>query len=244
MKKLLLSLFAVLTASVAFAGDGTKASPYTVADLQAMDLENLSADAVWIQAYIAGSANNKLENFVTTATGAVASNLMIADAQGETDYTKCAPVQLSGGSSARAALNLIDNPDNLGKTLLVQGVIAKYFSVQGIKNIAEFELSGEGVAPTPQGDDFEAALTDAQGNWTFEDIVLPEELSYIWAQSTSYGMKASAYANGSGYVSESYLVSPAIIRGVRCVCQSCIFVTYLTVLQDQFWRIFDQICLK
>ena len=152
MRKFLLTLFAVLTASVAFAGDGTKGNPYTVADMQAMDVNNLSSDVVWIKAYIAGSANNKLENFVTTATGAVASNLMIADAQGETDYTKCAPVQLSSGSSARAALNLIDNPDNLGKTLLVQGVIAKYFSVQGVKNIAEFELSGEGVTPTPDPD--------------------------------------------------------------------------------------------
>ena len=145
MKKLLLSLFAVLTATFAFAGDGTKTNPYTVADLQAMDANNLTDEVAWVKAFIAGSANNKLEAFVTTAEGAVASNLMIADAQSEKDYTKCVPVQLSSGSSARKALNLIDNPTNLGKTLLVQGSISKYFSVVGIKNIAEFELSGEGT---------------------------------------------------------------------------------------------------
>lgn len=214
MKKLLLSLFAVLTATFAFAGDGTKTNPYTVAELQAMDANTLTDAEAWVKAYIAGSANNKLENFVTTADGAVASNLMLADAQSETDYSKCVPMQLSSGSSARKALNLVDNPDNLGKLLLVKGTISKYFSVVGIKNASEWELSGEGVTPPdpqPQGDDFEAALTDAQGNWTFVDVTLPEGLSYIWTQTSSYGMKASAFANQTKYASESYLVSPAII---------------------------------
>lgn len=213
MKKFLLTLFAVLTASVAFAGDGTKANPYTVADVQAMDMDNLPADLVWVKAYIAGSANNKLENFITTADGAVASNLMLSDAQSETDYTKCIPVQLASKTQARTDLNLIDNPTNLGRVLLVSGNIQKYFSVAGIKNITEYELSGEGVDPTPQpqGDNYEAALTDGKGNWTFEDVTLPEGLTYIWQQTSNYGMKATAFANSTKYVSESYLVSPAII---------------------------------
>ncbi len=213
MKKLLLTLFAALTATFAFAGDGTKANPYTVADLQAMDANALTDEAAWVKAYIVGSAQNKLENLITTAEGAVASNLMIADAQSETDYTKCVPVQLSSGSDARKSLNLIDNPTNLGRVLLVSGTISKYFSVVGIKNIAEFELSGEGVDPTPQpqGDNYEAALTDGKGNWTFEDVTLPEGLTYIWQQTSNYGMKATAFANQTKHVSESYLVSPAII---------------------------------
>ena len=45
MKKLLLSLFAVLTATFAFAGDGTKTNPYTVAELQ----EQLQADKDFCQ---------------------------------------------------------------------------------------------------------------------------------------------------------------------------------------------------
>lgn len=149
MKKFLLSLFAVLTATFAFAGDGTKENPYTVADLQKMDASALTDAEAWVKAFIVGSANNKLEAFVTTADGAVASNLMIADAQSETDYTKCAPVQLASKSAPRAALNLVDNPTNLGKTLLVKGTISKYFGVVGVKNIAEYELSGEGVEPGP-----------------------------------------------------------------------------------------------
>lgn len=146
MKKLLLTLFAVLTASFAFAGDGTKENPYTVADIQAMDVNNLATEElVWVKAYISGSADNKLSAFITTTTGAVASNLMLSDAQSETDYTKCVPAQLASKSAARTALNLIDNPTNLGKTLLVSGKIQKYFGVAGIKEITEWELSGEGT---------------------------------------------------------------------------------------------------
>ena len=146
MKKLLLTLFAVLTASFAFAGNGTKENPYTVADIQAMDVNNLATEElVWVKAYISGSADNKLSAFITTTTGAVASNLMLSDAQSETDYTKCVPAQLASKSAARTALNLIDNPTNLGKTLLVSGKIQKYFGVAGIKEITEWELSGEGT---------------------------------------------------------------------------------------------------
>lgn len=66
------------------------------------------------------------------------------------------------------------------------------------------------VGETEPTEAFEAPLTDGQGNWTFEDEVKPEELTYIWSQSSSYGMKASAYANSTRYVTKSYLVSPEL----------------------------------
>ena len=65
--------------------------------------------------------------------------------------------------------------------------------------------------PQPQSDNFESALTDTQGNWTIVDVTIPEGATYIWSQSSSYGMKASAYINKPNCVSESYLVSPAIV---------------------------------
>ena len=151
------------------------------------------------------------ENIQFVAEGASASNIVLADAQDEKNVANCIPLQLPTGD-IRAALNLKDNPGNLGKELLVQAKLIKYFGQNGLKEPAAFELSGEGTEPTPSND-FEAALTDNQGAWTFLDKVLPEGLTYIWAQSSSYGMKASAYANGTKYVSESDLVSPAIILG-------------------------------
>lgn len=64
--------------------------------------------------------------------------------------------------------------------------------------------------PADETNDFVAALTDAQGNWTFEDELRPDELSYVWQQTTTYGMKATAYVGGTNYATKSYLVSPAI----------------------------------
>ena len=37
-----------------------------------------------------------------------------------------------------------------------------------------------------------------------------EGVSYVWSQTTSYGMKASAYANTTNYATESWLISPVI----------------------------------
>ena len=52
MKKLLLSLFAVLTASFAFAGDGSKENPMTVADVLAATMDS---STVYVKACIVGS---------------------------------------------------------------------------------------------------------------------------------------------------------------------------------------------
>ena len=216
MKKILLTFFAAMAAIVSFAGDGTKENPMTVADVLAASMDE---STVWVKAYIVGNINgSKMENIQFTAEGASATNIALADAQNETNVANCIPVQLPTGD-IRAAINLKDNPGNLGKELLIQAQLIKYFGQNGLKNAAAFELSGEGVEPGPQpgSNDFEAALTDNQGAWTFVDKILPEGLSYVWAQSSSYGMKASAYANGTKYVTESYLVSPALILGENSV---------------------------
>ena len=48
---------------------------------------------------------------------------------------------------------------------------------------------------------------ETQGTWTIEDKTLPEALTYVWAQTEKYGMKASAYLNQC-YATESWLISP------------------------------------
>lgn len=53
-------------------------------------------------------------------------------------------------------------------------------------------------------------LFDSQGDFVVEDKQLPEELTYIWTWSGSYGMKASAFLNNTNYASESWLISPVI----------------------------------
>ncbi|MBO6074445.1 MAG: choice-of-anchor J domain-containing protein [Paludibacteraceae bacterium] len=51
-------------------------------------------------------------------------------------------------------------------------------------------------------------FTAGQGSWTINDVEL-DGISYVWQQSSSYGMKASAYVSGANHATESWLVSPA-----------------------------------
>ncbi len=68
----------------------------------------------------------------------------------------------------------------------------------------------EGEAPI-SGKYYDYSLkTAGQGSWTIEDRTLPEGIDAVWTYDSKYGMKATAYAGGTNYASESWLVSPAI----------------------------------
>ena len=54
---------------------------------------------------------------------------------------------------------------------------------------------------------YQINFCEGQGTWTIEDKTLPEALTYVWAQTEKYGMKASAYLNQC-YAVESWLISP------------------------------------
>ncbi len=56
----------------------------------------------------------------------------------------------------------------------------------------------------------ENAFTDGQGNWTINDKVTASEISAIWQQNSTYGMKASGLANKTNYATESWLISPEL----------------------------------
>ena len=114
MKKLLLTLFAVMTASFAFAGNGTKENPYTVADIQAMDVNNLATEElVWVKAYISGSAGIKEDEIgrigLSTKTSFMPYNLTV------TKYapTLNLPITLSALSSRLTSLPALSSlPDS------------------------------------------------------------------------------------------------------------------------------------
>lgn len=57
---------------------------------------------------------------------------------------------------------------------------------------------------------YEVDFTKGQEKFKIEDKPLPEGLNYVWSQSSSYGMKASAYVGNTNYASESWLVSPLV----------------------------------
>ena len=55
--------------------------------------------------------------------------------------------------------------------------------------------------------------TELPEGWTLDNVVMPEEASYIWSWKTYNGagyLNASAYVAGAAYASEAYAVSPVI----------------------------------
>ena len=70
------------------------------------------------------------------------TNILIANDPNETDYTKCIAVQLPN-NDIRAALNLVDNPDNLNKKVVIKGSLEKYLEIAGLKDLVAGELVAE-----------------------------------------------------------------------------------------------------
>ncbi|EIJ80388.1 Endonuclease/exonuclease/phosphatase [Bacillus methanolicus PB1] len=119
-----LSLFAPVNVSKA-------AEAMTVAQA----IANNSGNAT-VEGYIVGVVKSGSGSSITYAhTGpfTVDTNLALADNPNETDKSKIIPVQLPSGS-IRTALNLKDNPANLGKKIQITASLEAYFSVPGLKS--------------------------------------------------------------------------------------------------------------
>lgn len=119
---------------------GTEASPLTASEVVTMN--NLNAGPYWVTGSInAMGAANAADGVLQLATAASASNLVIGDG------TNIIAVALPSGD-VRSALNVVDNPDNVGKTLNIKGDLLAHFQAPGLKNPTEFNIDGQSVAKT------------------------------------------------------------------------------------------------
>lgn len=209
MKKTLLSLIAVAgMCGYAYAGDGTAANPYTVDEMIEKGIPAEAVADVYVKGYIVGSIDTNSNNtWNFSLTNAVNTNLILADASAETDKNYALAVQLPSGA-IRNALNLKDNPGNLGHQVILCGSWEKYFSSNGLKSVSSYEWVGEAPAPGGGAEPDDAWLVDNMDGFTIDNVVLPEGLSYVWAWDAQYGAKATAYVSGTRYVVDSYLISP------------------------------------
>lgn len=194
---------------------GTKENPLNVADFLKYGADGATVEDCWLEGVIVGYVTGtSIDGAVFSATGSdvSVSNLLVAASADVKDVADCITVQLPAGD-VRKALNLKDNPGNLGKTVTLHGVREKYFGVIGLKSVDDFLIDGSGVDPVPVVPVIYSGLVVPGGNaddWTFEQGTLPEGLEYVWSWSDSYGIKASAYVSGQGYVADSWAISPVI----------------------------------
>ena len=154
-------------------GDGSKNNPYTVSDLFIMDVpESTSAtegqEMVWVKGIIVGALNSTGKAFDET----VASNIAIAAAAGEEDALKTIPIQLPTGTM-RAGLNVVDNPSNKGKEVMIYGYLLKYMSRTGIKNVSAYILDGNEVSGTKQAADISWSSSSASVTIGADDNIFP-----------------------------------------------------------------------
>ena len=85
------------------------------------------------------------------------ANILIADNADETDYTKCLVVQLPSGS-IRGGLNLVNNPGNLKKKVVLTATLETYFGVAGLKSTSAYEFVEEEEPVAETWSSFYAAM--------------------------------------------------------------------------------------
>ncbi len=92
-----------------------------------------------LHGYIVGTTSSG-PNFKLTAPFTSSTNIALADMPNETVATKILPLQLPSGA-IREVLNLKDNPDLLGKKIVVRGgTLQSYFGTTGLKSPKEYEI--------------------------------------------------------------------------------------------------------
>ncbi len=191
-------------------GDGTRTNPYTATDV--ISLNNTKTGECWVKAYIVGQIPGmaiKNAEFAAPFTPSSDSttyntNIIIATSATETDYTKCVAVQLPTGT-LRTALNLPENPGNLGKEVLLYGSLEKYFGQAGIKSISYAELDGNKIGIDP---DVEQVEPEAKVATVAEFIAAPESTTDYYeltgtiggSINTTYGNFDLTDATGTVYV--------------------------------------------
>ena len=123
--------------SVPIIHEGIRTSPYSIAEAQTLR----RGRGVWIEGYIVGCVKGSMKsgcNYTSEAT--TTANILLADTfptGNEEDYLYCLPVELPNGD-IRMELNLYDNPENYHCKVRIAGDLTLYYSVVGLKEIADY----------------------------------------------------------------------------------------------------------
>lgn len=161
-------------------GDGSKENPYTIDDViglyninfaQLGDSSIVNVDTVWVRGHILGVVNTNNGDTKPEVGPNDNTNLSL----GEVTHDSHISVQLPAEKAApgvRAGLNLVDNPDNLGKEVLLQGIITLYCRVPGLKPCLGYEFVGVEPEVITVGDitDLIDKYLEGDGQITVADI--------------------------------------------------------------------------
>lgn len=184
----------------------------------------------WVTGYIVGYVNTNVSNVLSAACAeftaddcTVNTNLLIAVDSLETDWEKCATVQLPSGA-VRSALNLKDHKDNLGKLVSIKGTTgSKYCGAYGVRSVSEYNWGDKGIPSEPTGpvealpylyENFQNSdkigAYIAQG-WVNAEVAGGLSGWYIKDFNGGYYITVSAYlGNAAGGPYENWLITPPV----------------------------------
>ena len=102
-------------------------------------LSSVGETEVWVSGHIVGG---DLTSSSASFDGPFESrtNILLGPKSNTQDKDACLSVQLPSGT-LRNALNLVDNPDLLGRKVCLKGdIVEAYYGIPGIKNLTDYEL--------------------------------------------------------------------------------------------------------
>lgn len=118
----------VSLSALVVANEGTETNPLTVNDVIAINSRYNTTIPVYVTGVIGDkTAANATDGVIGEATTAQATNILLTQ-----DNAKIG-VNLPSGE-ARTKLNIVDNPGNIGQTVVVKGKLQPYFGVPGVKD--------------------------------------------------------------------------------------------------------------
>ncbi len=102
-------------------------------------LESIGEEGVWVCGHIVGgdlsSSSASFQKPFESRT-----NLLLGPRSSTSDKETCLSVQLPTGE-IRDALNLVDNPELLGRRICIKGnIVEAYYGIPGMKGVTEYEL--------------------------------------------------------------------------------------------------------
>ncbi len=142
MKKIISLAALTLFCAATFAGTGTKDDPYTCAEAIALQQQSgYGQTLLWVKGFVVGvptqGKKGKIE-YTTTVGSDQCKQLALAD---DIYGTNWMPIKMTIDTSnvAYKALNLCDNPDNIGKKVVVRTVPQPFYGIPGAQNLNEYE---------------------------------------------------------------------------------------------------------
>ena len=156
-------------------------------------------------------ADESLSLTVPATTTSVTINVTgnVAWAASASDGATVAPASGEGAGTVTVSFPANTDPAEKEYTVLVSTDDAAIIAAGGDEFV--FTITQEAASTEAKGYPYEESFASSQGDFTIDNTSLPEGLTYVWAIDTKNAcMKASAYANGTNYAAESWLISPVV----------------------------------